>query len=69
MLVTPILKTTPDGREISLTVGRIYEVLGIEADDYRILTNEDHPWAPNDPVWNDLSLLYPRTWTERRRIR
>jgi hypothetical protein len=38
MLVMPIMTTTPDGRDISLTVGRIYEVLGTEADDYRILT-------------------------------
>jgi hypothetical protein len=124
MLVTPITKITPDGREISLTVGRIYEVLGIEVDDYRILTNEDALYWPNDPVlfepecfrvvdasepdfwisatgedgeryaypeswirvgffedyhdhiqavreqfWNDLSVLYPRTWAERQRRR
>jgi hypothetical protein len=124
MLVTPISKTTPDGRDVSLTMGRIYEVLGIEADDYRILTNEDHLYAPNDPVlyepecfrlvdarepdfwicelgedgeryaypecwsrigfwedyhdhvqavreqfWNDLRILYPKTWAERRGTR
>ena len=35
---------------MSLTVGRVYEVLGIEADSYRVLTDEDNPNSPNDPV-------------------
>lgn len=50
MLVTPIKTIAPDGREVSLTLGRIYEVLGIEADDYRVLTDENTPHDPNDPV-------------------
>jgi hypothetical protein len=50
MLVTPITTTTSDGREISLTVGRAYEVLGIEADSYRMLTDEDADHGPNEPV-------------------
>jgi hypothetical protein len=50
MLVTPITTTTPGGRRLSLTVGRIYEVLGIEADNYRVLSNENAFNAPNDPV-------------------
>ncbi len=50
MLVTPIDAVTPDGRRVYLTVGRVYEVLGVEADSYRVLTDEDTPNAPNDPV-------------------
>jgi hypothetical protein len=50
MLVTPISTTTPDGREIGLTVGRVYEVLGIEADNYRVLTDESATLDPNEPV-------------------
>lgn len=50
MLVTPITNVTPDGCNVSLTLGRSYEVLGIEADDYRVLTDEDTPHCPNDPV-------------------
>ena len=50
MLVTPIKTRAPDGRVVSLTVGRVYEVLGIEADNYRVLTDEDTPYDPNDPV-------------------
>ena len=50
MLVTPITNETTDGQELDLTVGRIYEVLEIEADDYRILTDEDTAFCANDPV-------------------
>ena len=50
MLVTPIATVASDGRRVSLTVGRTYEVLGIEADCYRVLTDEDTPNCPNDPV-------------------
>ena len=50
MLVTPITTAASDGRVINLTIGRVYEVLGIEADDYRVLTDEDTPHCPNDPV-------------------
>ncbi|QDV43427.1 hypothetical protein Enr13x_32840 [Stieleria neptunia] len=49
MLVTPTTETAPDGRKLGLTIGRNYEVLGIEADYYRLLTDESHPCASNDP--------------------
>ncbi len=50
MKVTPKVLTAPDGRKISLTLGRAYEVLGIEADDYRLLTDENSDPFGNDPV-------------------
>ena len=50
MKVTPTTLTSPDGRKFSLTIGRTYEVLGIEADDYRILDDEDSQPYGNDPV-------------------
>jgi hypothetical protein len=50
MKVTPINLFPPDGRRISLTCGREYEVLGIEADDYRILNDENTQPYGNDPV-------------------
>ena len=40
MLVSPTTLETEDDRQLDLTVGRIYEVLGIEADDYRLLSDE-----------------------------
>ena len=50
MLVTPITTIAPDGRNVGLVPGRVYEVLGIEGDYYRILTDGDHPHCPNDPL-------------------
>jgi hypothetical protein len=51
MKITPICLNSPeDGREISLTIGRVYEVLGIEADYYRLLSDEDTDPYGNDPV-------------------
>jgi hypothetical protein len=52
LLVTPTTLACEDGRRLNLTVGRVYEVLGIEADDYRLLS-DDGTDCPNDP------LLYP----------
>jgi hypothetical protein len=49
MLVTPITNVAPDGRDVGLVLGRAYEVIGVEADSYRILTDSDHPRFPNDP--------------------
>jgi hypothetical protein len=50
MKVVPITQVNNEGNKLSLTLGRAYEVLGIEADLYRILTDETtYPW-PNDPV-------------------
>ena len=50
MLVTPITMTAPDNRQLSLTLGREYEVLGIEGDYYRILSDEEATPYGNDPV-------------------
>ena len=49
MIVTPVATIAPDGRSVGLVPGRMYEVLGIEGDHYRILTDGDHPYAANDP--------------------
>jgi hypothetical protein len=50
MRVIPIIQVNQEGNKLSLTLGREYEVLGIEADMYRILTDETAaPW-PSDPV-------------------
>jgi len=50
MKVTPRMLMAPDGRKLSLTIGRVYEVLGLEADCYRVLSDEDHQPYGNDPV-------------------
>ena len=50
MRVALISSQTPDGREVALTIGRVYEVLGIESDSYRVLTDESVAWDPNSPV-------------------
>jgi hypothetical protein len=50
MLVKAIRERQSDGRELGLTLGRVYEVLGIEADDYRLLSDENHLRWPNDPI-------------------
>ena len=41
MLVTPIMTVDSEGGELGLALGRIYEVLGLEADMYRLLAHED----------------------------
>ena len=48
MLVSPF--RLPDEGGAGLTIGKCYEVLGIEADCYRILTDPYTPYFPNDPV-------------------
>jgi hypothetical protein len=49
MKVQPVKSIAPDGRTLSLTVGREYEVLGIEAGWYRLL--DDPGKTPHgDPV-------------------
>jgi hypothetical protein len=50
MIVKLIKKTGDDGRVLSLTINREYEVLGIEADNYRILDDENKLPYGNDPV-------------------
>ena len=50
MKITPIKNKTSDGRILSLTIGRVYEVLGIEANCYRLLDDECNKPYGNDPV-------------------
>ena len=50
MKVTPRTLTAPDGRIIRLAIGRVYEVLEIAGDHYRILDDEAAPPCGNDPV-------------------
>jgi hypothetical protein len=53
MKVVAVKKKAPDGRRLSLTIGKEYEVLGIEADSYRIITDPHAtPWG-SDPVLFD----------------
>ena len=53
MIVKLIKKITLEGRELNLTLGRHYEVLGIEGNDYRILADEDSNSFPNEPFLYD----------------
>jgi len=48
--VVPIKKKDSDGCFLSLKMGKEYEVLGIEADFYRILNDSDKLPYGNDPV-------------------
>jgi hypothetical protein len=50
MKVIPIKLEDSEGHTLSLTIGREYEVLGIEADTYRILTDPETEHYGNDPV-------------------
>ncbi len=50
MKVKPKITITPDGRNLSLTLEREYEVLGLEADCYRILNDPEKRPYGNDPV-------------------
>lgn len=50
MKVKPITTIAPNGRRLSLTLGKEYEVLGIESDDYRILNDPETQPYGNDPV-------------------
>jgi len=50
MKVSPIKLKDSEGYKLSLTIGRIYEVLGIEADTYRMLTDPESKPYGNDPV-------------------
>jgi hypothetical protein len=50
MKIKPIKTKTSDGITLSLTIGKEYEVLGIEADDFRILDDPDSEPYGNDPV-------------------
>jgi hypothetical protein len=50
MKVSPIKLKDSKGYSLSLTIDRIYEVLGIEADTYRVLTDPESKPYGNDPV-------------------
>jgi hypothetical protein len=50
MKVSPIKLNDSKGNSLCLTIGRIYEVLGIEADAYRLLTDEEAKPYGNQPV-------------------
>jgi len=50
MKVSPIKLKDSKGYSLSLTIGRIYEVLGIEADTYRLLTDAESKPHGNVPV-------------------
>ncbi|MEZ4375939.1 MAG: hypothetical protein R3B07_34355 [Polyangiaceae bacterium] len=54
MLVKLVKKPGPNGEGLwGVTLDRTYEVLGIEADDYRLLTDPETEPYGNDPI------LYP----------
>ena len=44
-----------EGGDVGLTIGRVYEVLAIEADWYRLLMDETDPLCPNEPLLFDPS--------------
>lgn len=53
MKVSPKKVRDSGGNILSLSMGHIYEVLGIEADSYRILSDSDSKPYGNDPVLCD----------------
>ena len=50
MIVTPITKYDATGKSLHLSVGKEYEVLAIEGDCYRVLTDAESLSYGNDPV-------------------
>ncbi|BBO79627.1 hypothetical protein DSCO28_01930 [Desulfosarcina ovata subsp. sediminis] len=50
MKVIPTKLIDSEGYTLSLSLEKVYEVLGIEADHYRILTDSDSRPYGNDPV-------------------
>jgi len=54
MKVSPTKISDSEGHILSLSIDCIYEVLGIEADTYRILSDPDSKPHGNDPVLYDL---------------
>jgi hypothetical protein len=53
MKVSPIKLKDSKGYSLGLTIDRIYEVLGIEADKYRLLTDTAFKQYGNEPVLYD----------------
>lgn len=66
MLVSPY--RLPEEGGFSLKLGQLYEVLGIEADYYRILTDPINPIFSNEPVlyepdiFNIIDPIEPSFW-------
>jgi hypothetical protein len=57
---------TPDGRQYaSLTVGREYVVLGIEADDYRLLNDDGEPVLFDPAYFEVADPTEPAFWVSR----
>ncbi len=50
MIVRPIKEIDSEGNTIWLSLNRDYEVLGIEVDSFRILTDYDAKPYSNDPI-------------------
>jgi hypothetical protein len=58
MVVTPKYLKDSEGCTLALTLGREYEVLGIEADSYRVLNDR------NDPVLYEPAAFQVLDWSE-----
>ena len=63
MVVTPKYLMDPDGHMLKLTLGRNYEVLGIEADDYRILNDRNDPVLYSPDAFCVVDAAEPVFWT------
>jgi len=72
MKVTPLTLESISTPKLSLTLGEVYEVLAIEGDMYRILTDPQSWPYGNDPVLYESSLFevvdgsIPEFWVEER---
>ena len=63
MRVKLVNRHAPDGTvHESLTVGREYTVVGIEADDYRIVDDTGEPHLFNAPCFEATDLTEPPFW-------
>jgi hypothetical protein len=62
VLVSPKYLVDPEGHVLTLTLGRQYEVLGIEADFYRILNDEDDPVLYSPDVFSVTDASEPAFW-------
>ncbi len=63
MLVRLTQNTTSDGRRIvSLTKGQVYVVIGIEADDYRILNDRNDPCLYDPTCFEVVDAAKPEFW-------
>ncbi len=63
MLVRLTKSTTPDERRIvSLTIGQVYIVIGIEADDYRIVNDHNDPCLYDPTCFELIDATEPEFW-------